>query len=440
MDRLHAEGLPGGRLYIGRLKKLLIDNQHALVCLVDQGVVSVAGFATSVLIGRHAPEELGVFYIALSIVLFVRGFQQQMISTPYTIYQHQHSGNGLAAYRGSSLLQLAGLVAVTLAIISGLMVGANWSWVSPEMLAPLGVLFLFMPILLLREVVRQFCFTHMKNVTALAIDSAITTLQIVAILALGYWGALSGTIAWAAIGGACLTVLVFWYLKHRPEIQFQRARVLEDWKQNWSFGKWAVAGQLVGSLPSYLLPWVLAAAAGTEGTGFFAAAMTLIGIANIFNTGLANFLTPKAAEIYVEHGVSGLRRFLLRMAAVFLVAMGSFALVLGVAGGWLAIQLYGDKYTGLQTAMTLLAIAKLFESFSILSSSGLFVMEKIKANFYADVVLMVVTLTSVVLLVYPYGVMGAVWTTLINSLVSAALRSGLLTMFLSRKSEEASDE
>ena len=67
-----------------RLKRKLLDQKDALLCIVDQGVVSVAGFGTSVLIGRSNPEELGVYFIAWSIVYFIRGFQQQMICVPYT--------------------------------------------------------------------------------------------------------------------------------------------------------------------------------------------------------------------------------------------------------------------------------------------------------------------------------------------------------------------
>ena len=48
-----------------RIGKLVSSNRDALLCLIDQGIVSVAGFATSVLIGRLAPTQLGVYYLSL---------------------------------------------------------------------------------------------------------------------------------------------------------------------------------------------------------------------------------------------------------------------------------------------------------------------------------------------------------------------------------------
>ena len=45
-------------------------------------------------------------------------------------------------------------------------------------------------------------------------------------------------------------------------------------------------------------------------------------------------------------------------------------------------------------------------------------------------ILMLVTISAAVLLIKPYGVVGAAWTTLLGSFTSAVLRSGLLMKFL----------
>jgi len=440
-----------------RLRKLFDSNADVLVCLVDQGVVSVAGFATSVLIGRMAPEQLGVYYIGLAMVLFARGFQQQLVSTPYTIYHHRQSKQNLARYRGSCLLQQAGFLGVTLAYLlvqiiialAGLILlvfAAKWGlefsdWTgwfpidpdSVQVVPTLVVLLFLIPPVLMREIVRHYCFTHSENTSVLGLDTVVSVLQILALVALGYLGFLSGANAWVAIGLSCIVAIGAWYLHRGPQISFSKKSLREDLKLNWSFGKWAVSGQFVGSLATYLLPWLLLLATGTKGTGFFAACMTLVGVANIFNSGMLNFLTPKAAKVYVEEGSGGLQRLLLKMYVLFFVAVGSFALFLGIFGEWIAVNLIGPKYAGLQAVLTLLAIAKLFEGFSHTASAGMFAMEKIKANFWIDVVLMCVTITAAIALIQPLGVLGAAWTTLIGSATSAILRSILVAKFLGQK-------
>ena len=84
---------------------------RGILSVVDQGLVSAAGFATSVAIGRTCGrEELGVYYLVLSVLLVCRGIQEQLISAPYMIYCNQRSGEALATYSGSSLVhQLSAL-------------------------------------------------------------------------------------------------------------------------------------------------------------------------------------------------------------------------------------------------------------------------------------------------------------------------------------------
>ena len=440
-----------------RLRELLTSNLDALVCLVDQAVVSIAGLATSVLVWRLDAGELGAYYIGMAMVLFARGFQQQLVSTPYTIYHHRQSQQDLAGYRGSCLLQqacflgvtlvyllvqifiaLAGFILLAVASLTGLELSRSMEWFpisgdGAQVVPTLIVLLFLIPAILMREIVRHYCFTHSENESVLALDTAISVLQILALLALGYLGYLSGAIAWIVIGLSCVVAIGGWYVYTKPAISFNREKLREDLKLNWSFGKWAVGGQFVGSLATYLLPWLLLLATSAEGVGFFGACMILVGIANIFNSGMLNFLTPKAARVYVEEGSAGLKRVLLQMYVLFFVAVGGFAMFLGFFGEWVGVHLIDSKYTGLQNVITLLAIAKLFEGFSHTASGGLFAMEKIKANFWIDVVLMLVTITAAIALIQPLGIVGAAWTTLIGSATSAILRTIFLAKFLGDK-------
>ena len=430
-----------------RLIHFLLDKQDALVCLFNQGIVSVAGLATNFLIAGQSPSEFGVYYIGLSLVLFARGFQQQLVSTPYTIYHHRQSESELPAYRGSCLMNEFGFIGLTL-ICWGLMiiaVGAGWVY-SAEVVRTLVVLLFFVPAILMREVVRHYCFTHSKNTSVFGIDVAISVLQIGGLLAFQALGILSGATGWLAVGIACLLTIGFWYFRSGPVIEFRKERFTKDWKLNWTFGKWAVAGQLVGSLPLILLPLLLtaeapsaaagttsASAGGTEGTGYFGICVTLMGVANIFNTGMLNFLTPRSAKVYVQYGKAGLRQLMTRMYLLFLVAIGGFALVMALFGEMIVVALLGDEYIGLQFVLTLMAIAKLCEGFSHTASGGLFAMERIKENFWVDVILMLVTVTAAVLLIQPLGVLGAAWTTLIGGATSAILRTILLVTFLKQE-------
>ena len=320
-----------------------------------------------------------------------------------------------------------------LAIMLGPTIALFLGFGSSDIIPALVVLLALVPVLMLRELARHYCFTHEKNLAALAIDFSISALQIGALVCLGYLGFLSGASAWAVIGLCCLVVVGIWYQQRGPKVQFQKQSIRNDWTQNWSFGKWAVGGQLVGSLPVLLLPWIIAGATSTKDTGYFGAAMTLIGLANIFNSGMSNYLTPKAAKVFVEEGVNALRTTLFQIAIFFVVVLGSFIILISGLGEWIVSMTYG--YSGLHTVMIILAVAKLFDSLTIVASNGLFVLEQIKPNFFIDVILLVVTLIAAVLLVIPYGILGAAWTTLIASAVSASLRTVAVIYFLQQRSK-----
>ena len=412
----------------------LSEKSDVLVCIVDQGVVSVAGFVTSILIGRHASAELGVYYIALSIVLFLKGIQHQLVLTPYTIYQQQYKSPRIDEYRGSCLIQYAGLMLVAIAFIACQAICAWLGWGTPEAIPTLLLLLALTPMLMVREVVRTYCFTHMQNVSALVVDCATSILQIGAILLLGLVGLLSGESAWCVIGLASLIVVLVWQVQVGPKIKFKRSSIHDDWTKNWSFGKWAVGGQIIGSLPTYLLPWILASAVGASNTGLYAAAMTLVGLANILNVGMANFLTPKATLVYAEKGRDGLKKTLLEMALLFALMLGTLIVMIAFFGDWAVQSVYGSDYVGLRSVMIFLAIAKLFESLSIVATAGLVVMEKIKTNFVIDICLMVVTLIAAISLVFPYGVEGAAWTVAISAVCSSSMRSAAIVRYLALKS------
>ena len=55
--------------------------------LADQGVSSATNFLTGVIIARAcSKEELGLYMLGFSLVLFVTDLQTSLISTPYMVY------------------------------------------------------------------------------------------------------------------------------------------------------------------------------------------------------------------------------------------------------------------------------------------------------------------------------------------------------------------
>ena len=102
---LGSSSAPGTRSARGRRHTL-----HAgVISIIDQALVSATNFVTTLVLARLCSQaELGIYYLAWTLVLFLTALQNNLVSIPYTIYAPRRQGESLHAYFGSSLVhQLA---------------------------------------------------------------------------------------------------------------------------------------------------------------------------------------------------------------------------------------------------------------------------------------------------------------------------------------------
>jgi O-antigen/teichoic acid export membrane protein len=259
--------------------------------------------------------------------------------------------------------------------------------------------------MLFREFVRRLAFAHLRIFAATAMDIGISLVQLALILLLAWLGRLSVASVFAVMGGACVLAALGWSVSHRQTMRIVPARIVPDLRENWTFSRWALACQLAG-LAFYIMPWMLTAAHGEEATGELAACNTLVGLANLFVLGMGNFLTPKAALAFSREGFPGLARVMRKMSILFAAALGAFCAIVYFGGDWLALAVMGPKYHGLGTLIVLLAVATLVDSLSLTAGNGLWALDLPSANFFADCVMLVVTLTIAAILVGAWGAFG----------------------------------
>jgi len=400
---------------------------RAFLSVVDQAVVSGTNFVTTVVIGRLCTKhELGVYSLAFSIVLLARGIQYQVVSAPYMIYWSRRPLSGRSAYLGSSLLHQ---LVLTLLVGLGLAgyVAVLWRGAGPPGLLPVVcILLCSVPFLLMREFIRNLALSQLRMIDAIVIDAAVALLQLGLILVLGLLGLLTIPAVYAVMGLACLAACLYWRVGRTQSTEFVRASAWDDWRQNWSFGKWALSSHLVGGSIPYIMPWIVAVAHGEAETGVLAAATTLVGLSNTFVMGLGNFLTPRAALAYTDGGVRALIRVLASFALLFSLSLGAFCLAVALFGDPLAVLLYGDRYRGIGLIITLLACTVLANSLRMTAGGGLWSIERPRANFGAEVCTMVVTIGVSVALVGPFGVLGAAIGMLCGAVAGAVTGAAIL--------------
>jgi O-antigen/teichoic acid export membrane protein len=398
--------------------------QKSGLSVFDQAVVSGTSFATSVLLARCvSQEELGVYYLALSVYYFTRGVQEQVVSAPYMIYCSRKSEAERAEYAGSALLhQCAVMLATAAALIVALAAGLAPSGVESALWLLIGAA----PLLLIREFARQMSFAHLDLLRATILDVAAAGLQFTALLTLALAGRLSVTTTLATLGICSGLATIGWLATNRQAMAGRLAAAVRDWLHNWTFARWALASQLLAQATPYVMPWVVAFTHGEAETGLLGACSTLVGLSNTFLQGLCNFLSPRAAQAFARGGLAELRSVLLKTAALFSATLGLLAVAAFMFGEQAAMLVYGPQFAGSGLLIGVLSLSVLANSVGVTAGNGLWAMERPSANFVADLCSLGVVIVATLALVPPLGPLGAAIATLAGTSSDALVRLWIL--------------
>lgn len=389
----------------------------------DQAVFSGTSFVSSVMIGRLcSQQELGLYYLALSIVFFVMGVQAELVTSPYIVFCHKFRGQRRATYSASVFVHqivISGFTGISLLLVAALVSVLS----ATEGLIPvIWILLVAAPFVLMRAFLRQFSFAHLTPGVATTIDITVAVFQIGGLALLWSMSALTVPFALVVSGGACAIAFSIGFFMQPEPLRLDRTRIVPDWFHNWDFARWALASQLIGCSTPFLVPWIVLVVRGEASTGVLAACTAVAGVANMFVTGVANFLTAQAAKAFSRGGVHALTQVLWRTAFLFVAALGAFCLMTGLAGDWLMTTVYGELYAGTGFVVSLLAGSILFTSMGLVAGNGLWAVHHPRANLTADVVQLVATVAAVLALVFPGGVPGVAAGILIGAALGAIVR------------------
>lgn len=398
--------------------------QKSALSIADQAIVSATNFAVTVLLGRLCGKpEVGLYYLALQLVFFARGIQEQLISSPYLVYAGRRQGREAATFAGSNLAHETTLLGFVALLLAG---AALCGGVSADVTALLWLLAAAAPLMLLREYVRQIAFAELRILEALILDAIVCGLQLGGLLIAASYGLLSTWLTFAVLATGCALATVGWFILRRGTFVLQRDSIGSDWIHNWRFGRWALASQLLGSSMPFVLPWVVAGTHGEAETGSLGVGTTLVGFANMFVLGLSNFICPRAARAYAGGGAGELIGVLKQATAMYLILLVPFAALTLLAGRSLMIFVYGPDFGDAGLILGVLACGAVANSLGITAGNGLWAMELPSANFRADVCALATWLTATAVLVPPYGAMGAAIASVTGTVVGAIVRGAVL--------------
>jgi O-antigen/teichoic acid export membrane protein len=271
--------------------------------------------------------------------------------------------------------------------------------------------------ILLRDFVRNICFSHLNFVAAFLLDTGIGIVQISGLLFLAHIGWLSAQSSFLVIGLACGIAVVIWFYRSKELVVVEVAEIVPTFQRNWQFGRWIFGSGLLWEAGLSLYPWILTFYHGTSATGVWAACFGVVALGNPLLLGMQNYLGPRIAHAYAESEAIAMRRFVMRSSLFFTIATLPIAVVIATAGNILVILVYGEKYAGHGSVMLILAIGLLLAPVRFVLARSLFAMDRALMECLTNLVPLAVLVLLGVWLVKSFSVVGVASGLLLGDLL-----------------------
>jgi O-antigen/teichoic acid export membrane protein len=193
--------------------------------------------------------------------------------------------------------------------------------------------------------------------------------------------------------------------------------VVGDFLRTWTFGKWVLASGLIWEAGMSVYPWVLENFHGTAANGVWVVCLSVVNLGNPALLGVQNYLGPQVVHSHAEGGNAGLRSFVLRACLSFCGLVFIFSVALLIAGGWLMVRLYGEKYADNNVTLDIMAMNLVAMAASFTLARGLLALGRADVDFMINLAAIVLMFTVGLWLVKSWDVRGAAVSILLANIV-----------------------
>ena len=410
---------------------------RVFLTLADQGLVSVASFATNFLLLHHFRNDAShyaAYTLAFNLMIWAGEFQATLVFTPHTIRSPRLGGDALRRYHGSTLLHNTAVSLLT--AVATLIAAIATKTVDPQMSKVLLVLGLGTVVIGLRNYARPYAFTARRPLTAVILDLAVTVLQIGGVLLLAKLNLLE---AWTAVGVVALASAVpavIWLIADRREFLPNPKQAVRDLFDAWPQTRWVFLSGLTWNAGMLAYPWLIKGLRGDVAVAIWGACYQLACIANPLLMGLQNFIGPRVAEAVTELRRPAFGRYVYKVALLTAAAMAGPAVLLSIYADNALSWLTRGVYTGQHAAIGLLCGAIVCQAITFTLSRGLFALHRADLDLYCNSLPLVLLFTFGIAATRQYGVGGAAASLLIAQLLSASSRAILFGVALRKRRDD----
>ena len=392
--------------------RLLI--QRASWTLIDQGVVSLGNFLLNVLLARTlVQEDYGKFALFLGAIFILRNIDYSLISYPLSVRLCAASEDERAGLLGNTIM-----LAVVLALVLVVIVAVGTTMLEADGIAlPACLCYLCWQA---QETSRRFLLADFRHRAAVAGDGIAFVGQAV-LVALLAW------VQTVTLPGALYVMSVTFGIGavvHASNLRCAWPNLVEAGslaREYFSIGKWSLISYWLVLARFQLLPWMLAAVAGTAATASLQAALNISNVMNPIIIGMGNAIPQAAAHAYRTGGAIGAVR-----AASGYVLFGLSPMLLITGAALLMPELllrtaYGSSspYIAVAMGLQLLLLASVLDYVAEMINKTLLGVEAGRLASLVNLLAVGAAAALALTLIGPLGVFGACLALLIANLVRA---------------------
>jgi len=319
------------------------------VSIVDQGLVSGAGFLLSFLLARWlSSEAYGAFAVAFATLLFLSGFHNVLLLEPMSVMGPARYSNQASAYLAAQLKihkLLGSLLAGALLLTALLMklLEAN-----RELAMATAASAFALPFFLMLWLVRRMAYMVQRPAIAGWASAGYFLLTLFGLLVLHTRNVLTPTTAFFVLGSAGLLSVAL----PLRQLGMLGARTVDpcSWRavaqENWNYGRWLVLSTALFSVAAQIQTYLVAGFLGLGAAGIFRAMQvpSLVMTQIVIAVGL--LVLPSMSYEFGLGQLAQLRKkAVLASAFVTLLALG-YAAFLALFADSIEHLLYGGKYSG----------------------------------------------------------------------------------------------
>lgn len=390
--------------------------------LADQALISATNFTTMVLVARSvSPREFGLYSLAYTGLLFANSVQSALVIQPHASLGAPRAREGYRTYTtDTALLQLGFALVTAIAVaITGIAMSLQGLWIAPVVIALTAAA----PAWQLQEFPRRALYVRSRIRSAFMNDLVSYGGQIALMVFLWSRRELTpiSAIVAMAVTSAAAALFGAWQIRKQIEWTFARPSLRKTMKENWTFGKWLLGGDLAYWTSGQIYPILAAAFVSVTATGLMRAAHTVLGPTNLLMVSLDPVFSPRAARAYARGGITDLRALVARLQLAVGAAMGAYCIAAAIFARPIFAIVYGPEYARHSWMLSVLAIATLIASLRTPIRLGFKALRQTRAVFFSYLTSSMFNLTLGVLIVRWFGMAGLAVGLILNSLILQAM-------------------